>query len=439
MKKKMMAHLIASTLALCTVSCMQENPVERTSPNAGNTPNELTAAARTPIGSTEPITMISTLAQLRAMSTTGNYKLANNIDASPTAATPFVPIGFTKSPFTGTFDGNNFTISNLKIVGTWGNTGMFSWAVNAVIKNTRLTNVNVTGGANTGAIAGYARNIDLTNSYVQGGTVNGNVNDQSKLGMAIGYAGEFVRVSRCYATGTVNGWGRFVGGFIGYIYAAGTHDPNDDFRVSLDEVFTNVTVNPSMPASGSVYAGGLVGFVTGGSFQNVHTAGAVTGRNAAGGLLGYVVNTDPNSKPAILRGAMSRGIVTDATVAGRAGTIGNSEGTFAWCSSFWDKTTDTGVPNPNMPEPWCQTGKFQSELRNPHPSPNKLIDPYHFGMLITQQMIDQEGRPQCTLGSGSDGDWGFGTCGTTAIWALNSNTEYNTLLRIPNPSIQPKQ
>jgi hypothetical protein len=327
-------------------------------------------------------------------------------------------------------------------VGTGDNTGMFSWAVNALIKNTQLTNVNVTGRLNTGAIAGYARNVDLIYSYVTG-KVSGSLNDQSRLGMAFGYAAEFVRVERCYATGTVNGWGRFVGGFIGMIYATGIHDPNpeEDFRASLKEVFTNVTVNPSMPATGSVYAGGLVGFVTGGDFQNVHTMGPVTGRGAAGGLLGYVVNTDPNSNGTVLRGAMSRGIVTDANVAGRAGTIGNSDGTFSWCSSFWDNNTDTGVPNPNMPETNCQTGASSSVLKSPHPSPNKLISPYTFGMLVTQQMIDEfpdDKFTQCWLGSGSDGDWGFGTCGATAIWSLNTNAEYNTLLRIPNPGVQPK-
>jgi hypothetical protein len=36
------------------------------------------------------------------------------------------------------------------------------------------------------------------------------------------------------------------------------------------------------------------------------------------------------------------------------------------------------------------------------------------------------------------GGWGFGTCGQTPKWAANSSSEYSTLLRIPNPSVQPK-
>jgi hypothetical protein len=432
-----MANLIASALTLSTVACMQESPVDNPSADGKSKANDLSVAARTPIGSTQPVTLISTLAQLRAMTTTGNYKLANNIDASPTSSAPFAPIGFLKDPFQGTFDGNNFTINNLTVRGTGEYTGMFMWAVNANFKNIRLTNVNVVGGHHVGGLAGYVRNVDLTYSYVTG-TVTGNLNTDSRLGMMFGRAADFVHVSRCYATGTVNGWGRYVGGFVGYIDAYGIYDPNEDFRASFYEVFTNVTVNPSMPSGGSVYAGGLAGYVLGGDFQSVHTMGSVTGRYAAGGILGYVVNDDANSASTILRGAMSRGIVTDASVAGRAGTIGNSTGTFAWCSSFWDKTTDTGVPNPAMPETNCQTGKTSTELKAPHPDPSKLIAPYTFGQVVTQTLINQGIYSQCKLASGSDGDWGFGTCGVTQTWALNSNTEYNTLTRIPNPSVQPK-
>jgi len=438
MKMNWMANLIASALTLSTVACMQESPVDNPSADGKHKANDLSVAARTPIGSTQPITMISTLAQLRAMSTTGNYKLANNIDASPTSSAPFAPIGFTKDPFQGTFDGNNFTIDRLTVRGSGENTGMFSWAVNANFKNIRLTNVNVIGGRNTGGLAGYVRNVDLTYSYVTG-TVTGNLQGDSRLGMVFGRASDFVRVNRCYATGTVNGWGQSVGGFVGYIDAYGLPDPNDDFRATFKEVFTNVTVNPSMPAgTGYVYAGGLAGYVIGGWFESVHTAGSVLGRKAAGGILGYVLNDDPNSAASVLRGAMSRGIVTDASVAGRAGTIGMSTATFAWCSSFWDKTTDTGVPNPLMPETNCQTGKTSTELKSPHPDPSKLISPYTFGQLVTQSLINQGVYQQCKLASGSDGDWGFGTCGTTVTWALNSSTEYNTLTRIPNPGVQPK-
>lgn len=438
MAKKWMMDLTVPAMALCMAACMTENPAEK-GPSAGESANGLAVAARQPIGSTEGVTYIRTLADLRAMRTTGNYKLANNIDASATVNAPFVPVGFPKDPFHGTFDGGIYVIDKLTINGTGENTGMFSWAADADLKNIHLTNVNVTGGRNTGAIAGYVRNVDLKDSYVTG-TVTGNVNNDSRLGLAFGYAADFVRIARCYATGTVKGWGKYVGGFIGYAVAYGIQDPNDEFRVMIQEVFVNVTVNPTMPSgTGSVYAGGLIGYLTGGWIEDVNAVVNVTGRGAAGGILGYVVNDDPNSLQTFIRPAISRGIVTDAATPQRAGTIGMAHGQMGECQTFWDKDTDTGAPNPSFPAPICQVGISSADLKAAHPDPNKWLKPYIIGTFVDQQfLIDHPGTPTCKLGSGSDDDWGFGTCGEAVKWNANSASEYNTLARIPNPSVQPK-
>lgn len=148
MKKVRTINILASGLAaLGVMACLQGNPIQDSAAGEDGTKNELAVSARTPIGSTEPPTEISTLAQLRALRPTGNYILTRNIDASSTANTPFVPIGNARTPFSGTFDGGNFTITNLNIKGSWQNTGLFSWAVNADLKRIRLVNVNVTGGA----------------------------------------------------------------------------------------------------------------------------------------------------------------------------------------------------------------------------------------------------------------------------------------------------
>ena len=89
---------------------------------------------RSALGSTEALQTITTLAQLRAMTLTGNYRLGNNIDASPTGQSgqQFVPIGSPFNPFRGTFDGNGKTINNLKINtnGGWY-TGLFAGATGA--------------------------------------------------------------------------------------------------------------------------------------------------------------------------------------------------------------------------------------------------------------------------------------------------------------------
>jgi hypothetical protein len=400
---------------------------------AGDEPNhieeigEKTAA----LGSTESLQMISTLAQLRAMTLTGNYRLANNIDASPTggAGQQFVPIGSPFNPFRGTFDGNNKTINNLRIdTGGGWYVGLFSGVDSAIIKNVGLTNVNVSGGGFTGAIAGMISNSQVTFSYVTG-TVTGT---SQATGMAIGQIGSSVTVNRCYATGTVTGSTTTIGGFVGEISAWG----GETGRSTVTEVFTNVNVNPSLAGSGNILAGGLAGQVKNGWIESINTVGNVLGRGYAGGVIGEVINDDPNYGGTVFDYCISRGIVTVSGTPNRAGTLGHFTGSFLHCQSYWNTTTDGGSPPSDSLV--CQIGVDANTLKAPHPSPNKLISPYIQGQLVTQQLIDEQGLDQCKLGSGSDTDWGFGTCGTVQLWALNSSTEYITLTRIPNPGVQPK-
>src|SRR5690606_13040242 len=81
---------------------------------------------------------ISTLAQLRAMSPTGDYELSGNINASATSTTAFVPIGSSTTPFSGSFDGKGYKISNLKIAGNRSYAGLFGYASSANIENVKL-------------------------------------------------------------------------------------------------------------------------------------------------------------------------------------------------------------------------------------------------------------------------------------------------------------
>jgi hypothetical protein len=429
---------MASALAICAVSCLQETPIARSA--AG--PAEVAVAARIPIGSNAPVTWIYNLADLRNMTNlTGNYKLANNIDASASAQTPFVPIGFTKDFFRGTLDGNNKTITNLTITGTGSYTGIFTKAYHAVFKNIRLVNVNVTGGYSTGAIAGYVENVDLKDSYVTGKVTGNSTGD--RLGLAFGSAGNFTRIYRCYTKGRLEGRGFHFGGVVGHAAFYGIKDDADDARIQLDEIFGQDTIDPAFPAgSAMVAAGGLVGTLIGGSINNVHAAGSVKGRLAAGGLIGNIINDAPNSIGSYIRGGLSRGVVTDVANQNRTGAIGMMSGSLIWTGgTYYDTDTDGGIPNPNISDPACQHGLTSAQLKAPHGDPNKLLWPYIYGMLITQPDIDNDEEfdfEQCELASGSDGDWEFGTCGNPPLWALNTDGEYNTLLRIPNPGVQPK-
>ena len=88
------------------------------------------------------------------------FGLANNIDASGTcnwnSGAGFTPIGNSSTPFTGTFNGNNYTISDLFInLPTTNDVGLFGYTWGAIIENVGLLNANITGQNNVGGLVGY--------------------------------------------------------------------------------------------------------------------------------------------------------------------------------------------------------------------------------------------------------------------------------------------
>ena len=109
-----------------------------------------------------------------------NYMLAGNIDAQ---AIGFNPIGSgsikedgsldTTGAYSGIFDGNGFTISNLTINRPYTDfVGLFG-AKSGVVKNVGLENSNIIGRDYVGGIAGINAGV-TTACYNIGGTVTGN-------------------------------------------------------------------------------------------------------------------------------------------------------------------------------------------------------------------------------------------------------------------------
>ena len=122
-----------------------------------------------------------------------NYKLGRDIDASGTVnwnnGQGFNPIG---GSFTGSFDGQNHTISNLSInrlddnnVGLFGRIG-----AGGEVKNVGVINVNITGGEKVGGLVGKNDNGNISNSYSTGnvtGELTGNVTGEKQVGGLVGY------------------------------------------------------------------------------------------------------------------------------------------------------------------------------------------------------------------------------------------------------------
>jgi hypothetical protein len=404
----------------------------------------------------EPIEQVSealnigNINDLRNMSQnlSGNYVLTRNITMGSSDPV-FVPIGSPFNPFRGTFDGRGFTITNLRIQTNGGfYTGLFSATDGAYLNRVRLNNVNVSGGSFTGAIVGTMTNTTITRSWVTGAVSCPTSSPSSwAVGMAVGYAGDYSRVDQSYATGTITGRASTIGGFFGEIVSFGTFDANNEGPpAKIAEVFTNVNVNPTIPSGSSeVVAGGLVGYVQGAWIEDINSVGPVRGRGAVGGVVGRAKNDDPNSIPNLINDVISRGNVT-ASGSSPAGPIGSWIGFAPRCLAWYDLSTDSGTPAPTD-DIWCNLGWGSLDLKGPYqdvadPSDwtTRNIGIFYKGEWISQDLVDNGNYPQCQVGSGSDGDWGFGTCGDSdpQAWSLNTEGEYNTLVRIPNPSVQPK-
>jgi hypothetical protein len=212
-----------------------------------------------------------------------NYKLMNNLEVtdpgySTVNAGPngFNPIGNNSVKFTGTFEGNNKTITGLYINRTTDNVGLFGFVsgTSAVIKNVGLINVNITGGENVGGLVGSINQGGsvVSNSYATG-TVRGTGN--WNVGGLVGYFSGDVIVRNSYAACSVtgkNGVGGLVGGadmsnFITDSYATGTVTGTGD------------------------YIGGLIGDLYSGIISNSYATGNVNGNSRVGGLAGNCKGT----------------------------------------------------------------------------------------------------------------------------------------------------
>ncbi|MHC4867842.1 MAG: GLUG motif-containing protein, partial [Planctomycetota bacterium] len=239
--------------------------------------------------------------------------------------------------FTGVFDGNGHTISNLtqNSTGT-DNIGLFGYAYGAVMKDLGLINPNVDGGTgnHVGSLIGKRFSGELFNCYVQGGTVAG----ANSVG---GLVGDNVNrpLSNCYASTSVSGT-KWVGGLAGRSHGG------------ITNCFSGGTV------SGTTDVGGLVGGFTYQMIFDSYSTATVWGNTNVGGLVGYVEDIyDYGTR--VVSYCYSTGSVSGTTNVG--GLIGRSDPATLVESSFWDTQTSGQASSPGG-----GTGKTTAQMQNPN-------------------------------------------------------------------------
>lgn len=110
-------------------------------------------------------------------------KLMNDIDLNDAVWTP---IGNKDTPYTGIFDGNKVTVSQLNVKGETDYQGLLGYCKNAIIKNVITTKGNVNGKNYTGGIVGYSEDTHIIDC-INGNDISSNGNGNGGIvGMCIG-------------------------------------------------------------------------------------------------------------------------------------------------------------------------------------------------------------------------------------------------------------
>lgn len=240
-----------------------------------------------------------------------HFALLGDIDL---AGITWTPIGDTRSAFSGQLNGNEHTISNLKVSTSESYAGLFGLVKGAAIESLTLENGEVTcergGTSSCGGLAGggalTATNVHLTNVKVKGSYYAGGI---------LGFGGG--TITDCSnASGSVEG--RYAGGMTG--------------RGSTNGSFEFIRCTNSAAIKGEAYAGGISGDRSGEGniFENCRNEGSVNGGIASGiAIYGQSFIACTNAGEVKGQSGMACGITNRANYVERCGNTGDVSGSTA--------------------------------------------------------------------------------------------------------------
>lgn len=250
---------------------------------------------------------------LASCTPTATFNLTADVDLSGITVA-------TRTSFTGTFDGNGYTISNLAVSGS----GLFDvGSAGATFTRVRLSAALVQGGSTNGWAGALVRQangpVTITNSSFQG-TVTGGSNN-SWAGGFIGEARGNLTITDSYMTGTVVGGvngNSGAGGFVGNVNGLGS-------------------------------AGGRLSFLR--NYMTGSITGGVGSNTWAGGFFGaFSFFDDPLVSTRIIENSFVRANAVSGTGAGAYanGFIGDAtSGEFTLRKSYFQGSLDAFPGNPS--------------------------------------------------------------------------------------------
>jgi len=215
-----------------------------------------------------------------------DYILTANVDCSDSinwdSGQGYMPVGRSSPYFTGTFDGKNYTISNLYINrSTEDRVGLFGRAdIGSEIRNVGLIDVNITGKSYTGGLIGYFYKGGIVDRTFTTGSITGS---SSYIAGLIGYAyankyATHAIINNSYSTATVRAY-NLAGGFMG--------------RCGNGVDIYNSYSTGNVTATGQ-YAGAFIGMFFDGIIQNSFSTGTSFASIYPSGFTGFASSGDPN-------------------------------------------------------------------------------------------------------------------------------------------------
>ncbi len=252
--------------------------------------------------------------------------LENDVDMTDVA---WAPVGTEDEPYTGTFDGNGYTIYNLAV--TADDAAMFGYVGNgATIKNLKFENVNI-NGTDAATVAICAEGATIEDITVLSGTVTAkNSEDAGAYGAGIVVETDGATIKNCinnadvdseYSASGISGWclnttvdGCENNGDITGANRAGGICGN------FSGTMTNCTNNGDVTGNGKMPAGGIVGVLSGAAtIENCTNHGDVTttvknDNASAAGILGHT----PSAKVTIKSCSNTGAITAESHAAGIA-------------------------------------------------------------------------------------------------------------------------
>ena len=354
---------------------------------------------------------ISNCTQLQAMQSDldAAYTLTGDIDCSATSGwnsgAGFEPVGTFLSRFTGTLNGQGFTISGLRINRpSLDGVGLIGYGRDATLTNLRLVDEQITGISFVGLLAGFLKNSTVSRVSVAGSVSCASNLSLGRIGGFVGQIEAPATISECQSNATISAPGAddAVGGFVGLALSDGgalvfsdcaAHgtitgpDTRSGGFLGLIEYSSGgtVTVRRSYSSTSitiaSATAAGLYGSSTaiggggGGSIlsQNSFAAGSASSPGSDGGVLGFdgVLPTFDGTYWDITRTGQSNCVADGTTATGCIGVNASS----SEANYFLGNSTNPPLNSWNFTSIWqVQTGDYP-QLRAFIPTPTPTATP----------------------------------------------------------------